>query len=247
MTLDTQLDRDPRLQRLLEGLAQALGPKLLSVVLYGSAARGEFKEKVSDFNLLVVLQDLEVETLEALAAPMRAWQRSGQPLPRMLTPLMIADGLDVFPLEFMDIKLARVVLRGSDPFESVMIEREPLRLQCERELREKLMRLREGYVETHQHPHDLRRLLIDSYTTFLALFRGCLCLVGDEVPVRNEAVVSAFCARVGLHHAAFDAVDRLRGDASAKPDLKAVFRSYYEELTRALERIDRFRSRQGGA
>jgi hypothetical protein len=68
-----------------------------------------------------------------------------------------------------------------------------------------------------------------------------------EVPVHNEAVIAAFCARADLDQAAFDAVARLRSDAGAKADLKSVFRSYYEELTSALERIDRYRTSSGGA
>jgi len=71
-------------------------------------------------------------------------------------------------------------------------------LWCERELREKMMRLREAYVEHHGSARELRRLLVTSYTTFVALFRGCLHLLGGEVPLHNDEVVSAFCERAGL-------------------------------------------------
>ena len=238
--------RHPQLEKLVANLKGALGDGLVSVVLYGSAARGDYQEKTSDFNLLLVLRDLGPATLEALAPALRRWARLGHPAPRLFTPAFIAESADVFPIEMLDLKNCRVVLHGEDTLAGVEVGRENLRLQCERELRSKLMRLREGYVESHDRPKDLRRLLTASYTTFVALFRGCLQLLGGEAPLRNAEVVSAFCARAGLEASAFEAVDRLKRGESAGGEMKAVFSSYYQELTRAVGKVDRFESRQGG-
>lgn len=230
----------PELEKMVAGLKSALGSRLHSVVLYGSAARGDFHAKTSDLNLLIVVADLEPATLEALGKPVRHWERRGQPSPRFFSPAIIADAADVFPIEFLDISRSHVVLHGTDPFESLEIHRDHLRLQAERELREKMMRLREGYIESHDRPRDLRRLLTGSYTTFVALFRGCLHLLGGDVPVHNSEVVSAFCARAGLDPSAFDAVDRLKRGQKPEDDLKTIFARYHAELTRAVGAVDRF-------
>ena len=48
---------DHALKELVDGLSTALGPKLLSVLLYGSKASGEFQEDRSDVNVFMVLEN----------------------------------------------------------------------------------------------------------------------------------------------------------------------------------------------
>ncbi len=236
----------PILRNVVDGLSRALGHRLKAVVLYGSAARGDYQKRTSDFNLALVLESLDPGTLEDMAPAVRAWTRRGQPPPRLLSTGIIAEASDVFPIELLDIRANHVVLHGADPFADMEVRRDHLRLQCERELREKLMRLREGYIEAHRSKTRLRRLLTDSYTTFVALFRGCLRLLGHEPPVHNAEVVAAFCTRAGLDPAPFDEVDKLKRGESVEGELKTVFSRYYHELTQAVLRVDRFEPGGGG-
>jgi hypothetical protein len=245
MTSSSEAMAHPDLKRFLEELTAAAGSKLLSVVLYGSAARGDFHEKTSDLNLILVLENLAPATLELLSPFMRRWIKKGQPSPRLFTPSLISESADVFPMEMLDLQNCRLVLFGRDPFAGLAVGRAHLRLQCERELRTKLMRLREAYVECHDLPDELRRLLTSSYTTFVAVFRGCLSLLGGSVPLRNAEVVQAFCQRAGLEAGPFEEVDRLKRGEEPKDALKTVFSSYYDQLSRAVEKIDRF-GIQGG-
>jgi hypothetical protein len=238
--------RWPVLRTMVDGLVLALGPRLKSVVLYGSAARGDFHEGASDLNLVVVADPLDPATLEALAGPVHGWVRKGQPPPRLMTPEIIADGADVYAIEFLDLRAHRVVLHGGDPFQDVTVRPDLLRVQCERELREKLMRLREGYLETYDRPGRLRRLLVESYTTFTALFRGALHLMGGTPPARNADVAAAFCARAGLDPAPFEAITPLRRGMEPEVDLKTLFARYYEQLGRAVGVLDAFGPDAGG-
>jgi predicted nucleotidyltransferase len=230
---------DPRLDRMLHELREGLGERLSSVVLYGSAARGDYHERTSDLNLLLVLSDVSPATLELLGRAVAHWERQGQPVPRLFTPELIADSADVFPIEFLDIGRERIVLHGADPFATLEVHPQHLRLQCERELREKMMRLREGYVEVQARPRQLERLLTDSYTTFLALFRGCLRLLGPDVPLHNDDVAAAFCERTGLDRKPFEEVGRLKRGEAAAGDLRELFARYYGELTRAVALVNR--------
>jgi len=238
--------KDPVLQGLVEGLHQALGPRLRSVVLYGSAARGDHHPAASDLNVIVVLDSLDPSTLEALAPAVRRFVRKGHPIPRLFSPGLIAASADSFPIEFVDIRGGHVVLHGDDPFGSVAIARDNLRLQLEREIKEKLMRLREAYVLVHDRASALRRLLGQSYPAFAALFRGGLHLMGRPVPSHSRDVVAAFCEAAGLDRAPFDEVARLRLGEKGTQDLRAIFARYYDALTRAAERIDRLYA-EGGA
>ena len=236
----TESASNPAMSQLIEELESALGEDLMSVVLYGSAARGDYEEATSDLNVIVVCRDLGPPTLDRLAAPFHQWSRHGHPSPRLLSPSLIADAADVFPIEFLDLRDGRRVLYGADPFASLEVHTQHLRHQCERELREKLMRLREGYIEGHGAPKQLRALLIDSFGSFVALFRGCLHLAGEAIPVHNDEVVSAFCVVAGVDRTPFTRVDELRGTRHVPDDIGPLFASYYEALTRAVDRVDRF-------
>ncbi|HEU5180095.1 MAG TPA: hypothetical protein VFW45_04850 [Candidatus Polarisedimenticolia bacterium] len=231
---------NPEVRKFVEAAGKAAGAKLLSVVLYGSAARGDYQEKTSDWNFILVLRDLNPDTLESLAPLIRPWVAKGRTWPRLFTPELIAHSADVYPIEMLDLQVARVVLAGRDSFAGLSISRENLRLQCERELRTKLMRLREAYIECHDRPAELQQLLTTSYTTFVALFRGCLSLMHEMIPRQNQEVIAHFCQHAELDVKPFEAVDRLkRGEAPAGP-LKELFAGYYVQLTRAVEAIDRF-------
>ncbi len=239
-----QVIENPVLRKMVRSLRESLADRLVSVVLYGSAARGDFQEKTSDFNLLVVLDKLDPSMLEILSPIVSKWLRRRQPFPRLFSPELIADSADVFPIEFLDIQAHHVILHGSDPFADLVIHRDQLRLQCERELREKMMRLREGYLETQGKPRALKRLLTESFTTFVALFRGCLHLLGGGIPVHNDDVVLAFCAHAEIDRSPFDEVAKLKRGEKVDADPKSLFSDYYDELTRAVRRVDRFTAKE---
>ena len=246
MTKEQALQR-PELRGFVDGLAGALGSRLEAVVLYGSAARGDYRQGASDLNVAVVVVALDTATLEALTRPILEWVKAKQTPPRLLTRGLLAASLDVFPLEILDLRTHHVALHGSDPFAGLVIRTEALRVQCERELREKLMRLREGYVTAHVTKGGLRALLVDSYTSFIALFRGCLQLLGAAVPRSADDTAAAFCQRAGIDAAPFLEVGRLRDGGSASAgDLKKVFSGYYAALPRAADLVDAFVPAQGG-
>jgi len=233
---------DPVVQALVGGLKEALGPRLRSVVLYGSAARGDYHRGTSDLNLILVLEALDPATLEAVGKPVRRFVGKGHPVPRLFSPSLIAESADTFPIEFLDIQASRVVVHGDDSFAGIAIDRGCLRLQCEREMDEKMMRLREGYVLGHDDARALRRLLSDSYPAFAALFRGGLHLLGKPIPASNHEVVAAFCAAAGLETAPFDEVARLRHGDRAPRDLKPLYARYHDQLARAAHLVDRLKT-----
>lgn len=224
----------------VDELSSALGPRLVSVVLYGSAARGDFVKRVSDFNVLVVTADLDVDTLERLAAPFARWRARRQPVPRVFAVAALGAAADVFPIEFHEILQCHVVLAGRDVFRDVVVHDDYLRLQCERELREKLLRLEEAYIEAYERPKAVTRLLMESYSAFAAIFRGCLVLLGGTPPVATHDVVGAFCARAGLEADVFDAIERLRKGERVEEAPRALFSRYHSQLEAAVARVDRF-------
>ena len=73
------------LDELVDQLQKVYGAQLHSVVLYGSAAAGEHIPKRSDYNVLVIVDELTMEHMRAGAAVARAWGEDGNPPPLTLT------------------------------------------------------------------------------------------------------------------------------------------------------------------
>jgi predicted nucleotidyltransferase len=219
------------------------GDNLASVVLYGSAASGDFVQLESDYNILIALERITPEDLRRAQAPMREWQRLGHPLPVYFTFAELHDAADVFPIEFHQMRRARVVLYGRDPFESVRISDENLRHQTEYELRSKLIQLRRLYIPASVSAERLRDLMSDSISSFATLFAPALMLHGEEPPVLKRDVVRAASRLLGLDGAVFERVFELReagrdetlGDAEANE----LFAAYIAQVERVIESVDK--------
>src|SRR3712207_5083768 len=146
---------------LIGDLKATHGDNLAAVVLYGSAASGDFVRIESDYNLLIALHRITPGDLRAAQPPMREWQRLGHPLPVYFTFSELRDAADVFPIEFHQMERARVVLYGRDPFETFSISDENLRHQTEYELRSKLIQLRRLYIPASGSATRLRDLMAE--------------------------------------------------------------------------------------
>ncbi|HET8655234.1 MAG TPA: nucleotidyltransferase domain-containing protein [Longimicrobiaceae bacterium] len=221
-------------------LAEAYGDALVSVTLYGSAARGEYREGSSDLNLLVLLRGAEARTLRRGARVAREWAAAGERPPLVLPEAEWLDSADVFPIEYSDMRDAHVVLHGSDPFDGIRIEWRDLRLQCEHEIKAKQIRLRERYLLSADQPEELGALLLASASTFLTLFRSGLRLAGAEVPRDGGEVVSAIAERAGFDPAGFREVLRARsadGDFAPAGDGPVVM-GYLDAVERTAGWLD---------
>jgi len=228
-------------EQLVEQLKQALGPRLQSVVLYGSATAGDFVPGVSSYNLLVVADRFDVPTLTSLAATVSRWVRDGNRPPLLFTPGQLQASTDAFPIELRDIQDARQVLFGSDPLAGVAISPEHLRLQLEREFKGKLLALREGYLMTGGKPKRVAALLVSSLSGVLVVFRAALRLFRDSVPASKLDALRLLAEQISFDPEPWLTVDALkRGERSARQvDAGALFGSCLQVLERVSEAVDR--------
>ena len=233
---------------LIGDLKETHGDNLASVVLYGSAASGDFVQEESDYNLLIALHRIAPEDLRLAQPPMREWQRLGHPLPVYFTFAELRDAADVFPIEFHQMERARVVLYGRDPFETLRISDENLRHQTEYELRSKLIQLRRLYIPASGSGERLRDLMADSLSSFATLFAPVLLLRGQEPPVLKVEIVRATVRLLGLDGAAFERIFALRDGSARLPDeheADELFASYMAQIERVIEAVDRLDTLDG--
>jgi predicted nucleotidyltransferase len=233
------MERD--LNELTEKLKQAAGANLKSVVLYGSAASGEFQPKHSDLNVLCVLERLDATELEKLNPAAAWWARKGHPAPLMFTLEELRGSADIFAIELLDIQASRRVLFGEDVFAELDVPTSLHRQQLERELRTNLIRLRQSYLAAPRNVKTLERLMSASVSTFTTLFRHALAVLGEQPPQPKRAVVDRLAALLGFDASGFHTVLDLREGrrTQSQADLLRAFGSYLAAVTRVAEEVDR--------
>ncbi|HEV8139809.1 MAG TPA: hypothetical protein VGP81_08560 [Pyrinomonadaceae bacterium] len=238
---------DPaKLQKLIDDLRVAHGDNLAAIVLYGSAATRDHTTPRSDHNLLIALERITPDDLQAAHGALREWHKLGQPTPVYFTVAELQDAADVFPIEFLQMEKARKVLFGRDPFEFVQISRTNLRHQTEYELRTSLLRLRRLYIPASASAKRLSNLLSDSLASFAALFRAVLILKSEEPPVSKRESINATVRLLGLDATPFERILKLHtGDAPVMSDVEAnsLFASYLAEIEKVIEAVDRIEER----
>lgn len=214
-------------EQFTSALKTACGDNLLAVVLYGSAAAGDSVAGKSDYNLLAVLKEAGLPALKAIAGTSGAWLKAGNPPPLVFARERLLASGDTFPIELSDMKDFHKVLHGADPLVEINIDPAHLRLAVERELKGKLILLRETYLTLGSDKKSLERLMTGSLTEFLVLCRAALRLKTANVPASKLA-----CAAELKEHADFDAEifnlahQLKKGEYRGVPDAEALFGRY---------------------
>ncbi len=212
-------------------------PAGTGILLYGSAARGEYVPGRSDVNLMVVPPKVDATFLAALADSLRDWELERQPPPLLLSREELSRGTDVFPIEITDIKVAYQVLRGEDPVVDLRVRPSDLRRALEGELRGKLLRLRQAYAAFRDKPGMLGVTAQGSIPVILVLFRGVLSLLGREVPDTGDATIREATTALGVDGDLLRDVLRHRAEADW-PLSAEQFEHYMAALERAVRKID---------
>jgi hypothetical protein len=208
--------------------------------LYGSAAAAEHVPGRSDINVAVVLRRLTPALLRKATSHLRSWSRHGFATPLFFDPESLHDSLDVFPIEFLDMQERHRALWGPDLFADLRIERHNLRLQCEQELRGKLMKLRQSYLESSQIPADLERVLVAAASSMVVLARTLLRLGGVDPVGKADAILEQAQTRFAVSTTALRKACQLKRGylRMAGSRLEELYCEVLEEVQRLVKVVD---------
>jgi predicted nucleotidyltransferase len=226
---------------LVQKLLRAHGEKLISVVLYGSAAVPGSKDKLSDYNILCVLQEVTPDELRASEPVFRWWREMHNPSPLLLSEDELRTSTDCFPMEFHDISERHVILYGEDLVAGIQVDDRYYRAMVEHELRAKLLRLRQKAGGVLSENDLLLRLMADSVSTFCVLFRHSLRLAGEQPLFDKHEVVAAAARRFGIDAQPFETLLQLREEKVKSRDLQPspLFREYLKQIRNVIGAVDR--------
>ncbi len=230
----------------IDDLRATHGKNLASVILYGSAAAGDFVPKQSDYNILIALHEITPKELRNAQATLREWSRLGHPVPVYFTVDELKTAGDVFPIEFRQMEKARRVLFGADVLDDLKITDEFLRHQTEYELRSKLILLRRHYIPASTSAANLKNLMADSFSSFASLFRAVLMLHGIEPPLTKHATADLTVKLLKLDGKPFEKIFNIRENTFAMPldDVSAntLFADYLRQIEAVVSAVDKLKT-----
>lgn len=229
-----------KIDEFVKRVREAAGSNLESIILFGSAASGDFHPGMSNLNLFCVLRDCSFAALQALAPVAKWWDRQKQPPPLCMTCKELERSTDVFTIELLDMQQHHRVLFGEDVVQGLRISMDVHRVQVEYELREKLILVRQQVLQAAGNSSRLWDLLLRSVPSFGALFRHALIALGDASPSGRREAVQALSKRVGFDPSAIHLVLDVR-EHKADPkkmdinDLVARYLAAIEKVTGAVD------------
>jgi hypothetical protein len=189
---------EDKIKQFVEKMRAAAGANLESVILYGSAASGDYNPAFSNVNLFCVLRDSSYPKLRSVAPVVRWWGLQKQPPPLFMTREELERSTDVFTIEFVDMVHHHRVLWGDDVIDKLQVPMQLHRLQVEYELREKLILLRQHVLLAGNNERRIRELMVRSVASFATLFRHALIALGESGPLTRRDAVARLASRVGF-------------------------------------------------
>ena len=231
-----------RIKPFLDEILGKYRDRIHSIYVTGTAITDDYDEKSSDVNSIFVLKEMDIRFLKILAPLGKKYGKDRVAAPLMMTPDYINSSRDVFPVEFLNFKLIHSTVFGEDIFKDIEINRKDLRHQCERELKTKLIWLRQGYLSSMGDRKMLTERFAKSITGYIPLFRALIVLFGKEPPARQADVITALSEALSINTDVFAKVLREKRDR-IKPsveELNTIFDDYYavtEKLGKMVDEI----------
>jgi hypothetical protein len=231
---------EKQLDEFVTRMQQAAGENLVSVILYGSAAAGEFQSEFSHLNLLCLVRDISYSSLAAIAPVAKWWHGKKHPAPLVMTREELERSADVFAIEVLDMQQHHRVLLGQEVLAGLRIPMHLHRAQVEYELREKLILLRQRLLEAAGSEARLWELLLNSVAAFATLFRHALIALGDATPRSKREAVQALAVRVPFDPSAIVQLLDIREQKADRKqfDVKDVFTRYLVAVQQVTSSVD---------
>jgi hypothetical protein len=233
---------EKQIEEFVGRIRKAAGENLQSVILFGSAASGEFHAEFSNVNLLCIVREASYATLTAVAPAVAWWTRQKHHVPLVLTGEELERSADVFSIELLDMQQRHRVLFGTDVLAGLTVPMHFHRAQLEYELREKTILLRERLLLAGTDKTRLWELLLASLSTFSTLFRHSLIALGEKPPDSKRETIRTLAQRIKFDPSPFvqlldireHKADQKQFDAA---DVLARYLAAIQQVTAAVDRM----------
>jgi predicted nucleotidyltransferase len=216
------------------------GRDLVGIMLYGSATGKDYRPGKSDINFMIVLSEEGIERLDRAFEIVKKWRKRNVAIPLFLTENYVETSTDVFPIEYLNFKSNYLPVYGKDILKDLSFKPEFIRLQCEREIKGKLLLLREVYLETSGKGRALKDVISQSIRAFIAIFEALLYVKELELPTERIKVIHATAQAFDIDSSVFEKLLDVKDD-KIKPgddEMRGLFQKYLAEVRKLSKRVD---------
>jgi hypothetical protein len=221
-------------------ILQNSAPRVHSLYLVGSVLTEDYLDNISDINSIIVLQEIDFAFLDTLVPLGKSYRRQGLAVPLVMDPAYLARSVAVFPIEFLSFKLVHHALYGEDLLAGLEINRQELKVQCDRELQGRIIWLQKHYVSSMADKKALATYIVSHMGGFLPVLRGILLILGQEPPPGLEKVLDLISKTTGVDTWVFARIYEIKKNQAkpAKEDVSQLFAGFYEAIRRLVEVVD---------
>ena len=213
---------------------------VVSVLVCGSAAGADYVPKISNITLLVVLEKLEFQDLRKSLKLVSRGINKKIAAPLFLTRKHMETSTDVFPIEFLEMKESHLLLYGEDLLSPLEINPANIRLFCEEQIKGKLIRIRQAYLEIGLKRKGIEALLKESLTSLTPVFRNLIRLKGTTPPLEKQEIYIQVCTEFDLDANVFLAIlrDTKNDEKIDAQDVEVFFERYIAQIQKLAIAVD---------
>lgn len=220
-------------------IIDAYGGQLKSITVYGSALGSFFNPKKSDVNLLIILDNVSLDSLKKCHPVMKKYGQRINPL--ILTKEYIQSSQDVYPIEFLEMKENYLSIYGEDVLQDIKVDRQYLRSECEQQLKGNLLKLKQGFLRLGLKRAGIERLMKESISSTFTIFRNLIRIKGEEPPLNKEKIIERMADYYNLDKDTFISILRHKIGFGKIPtaELENYFDKYLRELEKLIDIVDK--------
>ena len=217
------------------------GDNLISVFVTGSSAGENYIPKTSDINSVIVFKDLNFNVMKNSLKMISKGISKKIAAPLFLTKEYINDSLDVFPIEFLDMKEKHILLLGEDVLDSLEIKGEHIRLFCEQQIKGKLIRIRQAYLEVGLKKKGQEALLKESLNALIPIFRNLIRLKGEQPSTDKIDIIKQLCQIFALAEDVFLPIykDTSNDEKIANQEVVIFLEKYLIQIEKLSKMVDK--------
>lgn len=177
------------LNQLVISLQDIFSNRLLSVFVFGSKANASDESLNSNVDLFIIVDNVRGEDMTKLYPSVQRWVAKGNPAPLIMGKDEFYAMTDIYAIEYSDIKWNNQLIYGDDLVQHLNINYFDLRLQCERELKNLILKMRGFYLEHGRAKSAILPAVDTIAKTVAVLFRALLRLKNLTPSVYKQDLV----------------------------------------------------------
>lgn len=226
------------LDNFVDTLSAILGKNIISIIAFGSKA--QVLDAKNNLNLMIVTNTLNADDLYEISKPVQKWVKCKNPIPIIMNIEEWQSSFDVYAIEYSDMKNNYRIVYGEDIVKDIYIEKHDLRLECESELKNLLLKYKNNFLMNINSDRMMKKTLSQVTKTLLVIFRSILRLHDAEVPYRAIDIIEYVSNYINFNKEVMLKIAKVKyeNDSFKKDELFSIEAKLLEDIQSILMQVD---------